>query len=275
MAAAGVFVIFTLLNAPLFSTIAFTRGIRQVVNVDDNPNYYLMQQAFAQLAPEPSPRSPPVSATALPPKCIDISDIQYCLLSPSTPTPPEPCPTGMVLNPVTLRCEIALAPTNQTTSNATSGTPSRSAGEEVVEPVTLSTLTNQTEIGEAPSERITAPTYQTITATPTNQTTLTNETTAAAVPAGCITSPTGEIYCPYVPLTNETTAAAVPDECLSTDKGIFCAYEELQNRDVLQQATPTNQTVLSTNQTTLTNGTTAELLDSQPTTDLQTEGGGG
>jgi len=247
VAAAGVFVIFTLLNAPLFSTIAFTRGIRQVVNVDDNPNYYLMQQAFAQLAPEPSPRSPPVSATALPPKCIDISDIQYCLLSPSTPTPPEPCPTGMVLNPVTLRCEIALAPTNQTTSNATSGTPSRSAGEEVVEPVTLSTLTNQTEIGEAPSERITAPTYQTITATPTNQTTL----------------------------TNETTAAAVPDECLSTDKGIFCAYEELQNRDVLQQATPTNQTVLSTNQTTLTNGTTAELLDSQPTTDLQTEGGGG
>ena len=53
MAAAGVFVIFTLLNAPLFSTIAFTRGIRQVVG-GDNPNYYLMQQAFAQGGiPEP------------------------------------------------------------------------------------------------------------------------------------------------------------------------------------------------------------------------------
>jgi len=47
VAATGLFVIFTLFSAQLFSTIAFTRRFTELVN-DDNPNYYLMQQAFAQ-----------------------------------------------------------------------------------------------------------------------------------------------------------------------------------------------------------------------------------
>jgi hypothetical protein len=117
------------------------------------------------------------------------------------------------------------------------------------------------------------PTNQTTATIPTNQTTLTNETTAAA-PDECMTSPAGEIYCRYVPQTNETITA--PDECLITDAGIFCAYEELQNGEPVQQATPTNQTTGTTNQTTM--GPTfpsvplSQEQEAVPEEDVTTEG---
>jgi hypothetical protein len=53
LAATGLFVVFTLFTAPLFSMIAFTRGFIQVANDD---SYYLLQQASAQ-EPTPEPET--------------------------------------------------------------------------------------------------------------------------------------------------------------------------------------------------------------------------
>jgi hypothetical protein len=129
----GLFVVFTLFTSPLFSMIPFTRGIRQLVNDDDNP-YYLMQQASAQeenegVTDEEANTTAEVDESQstdepTPVPCEETT--AGC--PPSLPLPPPSSPTAEPTpqaNATALPGENVTAvpqtttPTNQTASNAT------------------------------------------------------------------------------------------------------------------------------------------------------------
>jgi hypothetical protein len=112
LTAVGVFAVFTLFTAPLFSMVLFTKGgFAQLVD-GDNP-YYFMQQTFAQeLTPEPEitteePQQPPTTAQEPEPEAGET------VTTPPTITEQQQPPTTNVTTPPTIT-EQQQPPTNAT-----------------------------------------------------------------------------------------------------------------------------------------------------------------